>query len=178
MRIKLSERNQGTVYDACEARRLGHKKHKPITEQLVLLPLKASSVGIAFGCKKKMSKAVCLQDIEDAAHKVLPKNALDYYKSGAEQQSTLHDNRRAFQRQALKVPSQNRASIKYVARAGIDSYRRSSMMCPRVISVRPSSAADKEPRCRSGSRRRRCRSSVFCKGNLSIRTLFFILQAL
>ena len=50
-----------------------------------------------------MSKAVCLQDIEDAAHKVLPKNALDYYKSGAEQQSTLHDNRRAFQRQALGV---------------------------------------------------------------------------
>lgn len=44
--------------------------------------------------------AVCLKDIEDAAHKTLPKNALDYYKSGAEQQSTLDDNRRAFQRQA------------------------------------------------------------------------------
>ena len=43
-------RNQGTVYDAGEG--AGHKKHKPITEQLVLLPLKAASVGIAFGCKK------------------------------------------------------------------------------------------------------------------------------
>ena len=43
------------------------------------------------------SVAVCLKDIEDAAHKTLPKNALDYYKSGAEQQTTLRDNRRAFQ---------------------------------------------------------------------------------
>ena len=43
------------------------------------------------------SAPVCLKDIEDAAHKALPKNALDYYKSGAEQQSTLRDNRRAFQ---------------------------------------------------------------------------------
>ena len=50
--------------------------------------------------------AVCLKDIEDVAHKILPKNALDYYKSGAEQQSTLEDNRRAFQRQATppRVP--------------------------------------------------------------------------
>ena len=47
--------------------------------------------------------AVCLKDIEDVAHKILPKNALDYYKSGAEQQSTLEDNRRAFQRQATPV---------------------------------------------------------------------------
>ena len=45
-----------------------------------------------------MSEAVCLKDIEEAAHKILPKKALDYYKSGAEQQSTLRDNCRAFQR--------------------------------------------------------------------------------
>ena len=44
------------------------------------------------------SKAVCLKDVEEAAHKILPKKALDYYKSGAEQQSTLRDNSRAFQR--------------------------------------------------------------------------------
>ena len=44
------------------------------------------------------SEAVCLKDIEEAAHKILPKKALDYYKSGAEQQSTLKDNCRAFQR--------------------------------------------------------------------------------
>ena len=43
------------------------------------------------------SEPVCLKDIEDAAHRALPKNALDYYKSGAEQQATLRDNRRAFQ---------------------------------------------------------------------------------
>ena len=49
------------------------------------------------------SKAVCLKDVEEAAHKILPKKALDYYKSGAEQQSTLRDNIRAFQRyQAIK----------------------------------------------------------------------------
>ena len=44
------------------------------------------------------SEAVCLKDVEEAAHKILPKKALDYYKSGAEQQSTLRDNSRAFQR--------------------------------------------------------------------------------
>ena len=51
--------------------------------------------------------AVCLKDIEDSAHKTLPKNALDYYKSGAEQQSTLDDNRRAFQRQASSEQKAN-----------------------------------------------------------------------
>jgi len=47
------------------------------------------------------SEAVCLKDVEEAAHKILPKKALDYYKSGAEQQSTLRDNNRAFQRYRL-----------------------------------------------------------------------------
>ena len=40
----------------------------------------------------------CLQDIEDFAYQVLPRNALDYYRSGADQMITLKDNRRAFQK--------------------------------------------------------------------------------
>ena len=40
----------------------------------------------------------CLQDIEDYAVEGLPKNALDYYQSGANQMVTVRDNREAFQR--------------------------------------------------------------------------------
>ena len=40
----------------------------------------------------------CLQDIEDYASKILPKNALDYYKCGADQMHTLKENRNAFQK--------------------------------------------------------------------------------
>ena len=40
----------------------------------------------------------CLQDIEDCASKILPKNALDYYKCGADQMHTLKENRNAFQK--------------------------------------------------------------------------------
>ena len=43
-------------------------------------------------------KFACLQDIEDEAVKILPKSALGYYKSGADQMQTLEDNRKAFQR--------------------------------------------------------------------------------
>ena len=43
----------------------------------------------------------CLQDIEDIAIKKLPKNALDYYRSGAEGMQTLQDNSTAFNRYAL-----------------------------------------------------------------------------
>lgn len=44
------------------------------------------------------NNVACLQDIEDFALDVLPKNALDYYKSGADQMVTLKENRAAFQR--------------------------------------------------------------------------------
>ena len=40
----------------------------------------------------------CLQDIENYAHKVLARNALDYYRSGADQMVSLKDNREAFNR--------------------------------------------------------------------------------
>ena len=61
----------------------------------------------AVGKRRKMSSSAaaalnrnvaCLQDIEDFAHQVLPRNALDYYRSGADQMVTLKDNRRAFQK--------------------------------------------------------------------------------
>ena len=41
---------------------------------------------------------VSLSDIEVFAHKVLPKNALDYYRSGADKMQTLHENKKAFSR--------------------------------------------------------------------------------
>ena len=43
----------------------------------------------------------CLQDIEDIAIKKLPKNALDYYRSGSDSMQTLQDNYTAFSRYVL-----------------------------------------------------------------------------
>ena len=40
----------------------------------------------------------CLQDLEDHAMKVLPRNALDYYRSGADQMQTLVENKSAFKK--------------------------------------------------------------------------------
>lgn len=45
-----------------------------------------------------MSSLVCIGDFEQHAHTVLPKNALDYYRSGAGAEETLLHNRRAFSR--------------------------------------------------------------------------------
>lgn len=44
------------------------------------------------------SNMVCLDDFEKYAYKTLPRNALDYYRSGANQQITLRDNIAAFSR--------------------------------------------------------------------------------
>ena len=41
---------------------------------------------------------VCLDDFEAFATNSLPRNALDYYRSGANDQYTLKDNREAFKR--------------------------------------------------------------------------------
>lgn len=43
-----------------------------------------------------MSNFVCVDDFEKHAYENLPRNALDYYRSGAGQQTTLSDNRKAF----------------------------------------------------------------------------------
>lgn len=43
-----------------------------------------------------MSRFVCVKDFENHAFKVLPKNALDYYKSGAGAENTLELNKSAF----------------------------------------------------------------------------------
>ena len=40
----------------------------------------------------------CLQDIEDIAMKILPRNALDYYQSGANHMKSLKENRTAFEK--------------------------------------------------------------------------------
>jgi len=43
-------------------------------------------------------RMVCVDDFERYAHKTLPKFALDYYRSGADEQITLKDNILAFRR--------------------------------------------------------------------------------
>ncbi|XP_060517368.1 2-Hydroxyacid oxidase 1 [Cylas formicarius] len=48
-----------------------------------------------------MSDLVCVKDFEDRAFKILPRNALDYYRSGAGRQETLENNRTAFSK--LKI---------------------------------------------------------------------------
>ncbi|KAG0223402.1 Hydroxyacid oxidase 1 [Actinomortierella wolfii] len=45
---------------------------------------------------------VCLADLEANAHIKLPKNALDYYRSGADEMQTLKDNQDAFERIRLR----------------------------------------------------------------------------
>ncbi len=45
-----------------------------------------------------MNNLVCVEDFEKAAHRVLDRNALDYYRSGADDESTLADNKSAFKR--------------------------------------------------------------------------------
>lgn len=41
---------------------------------------------------------VCLADFERFARSSLPKMAMDYYSSGADEEITLADNRKAFRR--------------------------------------------------------------------------------
>ena len=41
---------------------------------------------------------VCLQDFEKEALNILPKEAVDYYTSGAGDEDTLRENREAFKR--------------------------------------------------------------------------------
>lgn len=48
-----------------------------------------------------MDKFICVDDYEEEAFKRLPKEALDYYRSGADEQTTLQDNRLAFKRWKL-----------------------------------------------------------------------------
>ncbi|CAH2007211.1 unnamed protein product [Acanthoscelides obtectus] len=43
-----------------------------------------------------MGEPICIKDFEEFAYKTLPRNALDYYRSGAGQQETLANNKRAY----------------------------------------------------------------------------------
>lgn len=44
---------------------------------------------------------VCLADFERFARSSLPKMAMDYYSSGADEEITLADNRKAFKRYVI-----------------------------------------------------------------------------
>lgn len=64
-----------------------------------------------------MEKYISVKDLEDAALAILPKNARDYYKSGATEEYTLAENKRAFQRLRIRpkclvgLPSYNLSTI-------------------------------------------------------------------
>lgn len=45
-----------------------------------------------------MEKYISIRDLEEAAITLLPKAARDYYKSGATDEQTLADNKKAFHR--------------------------------------------------------------------------------
>ena len=47
------------------------------------------------------SALVCVSDFEEYAKRVLPKYAFDYYISGAEEEQTLRDNKKAYARLAV-----------------------------------------------------------------------------
>ncbi|CAG7785236.1 unnamed protein product [Allacma fusca] len=49
-----------------------------------------------------MDKLICIPDFEQAASKILTSNAYEYYKSGADDESTLSDNKQAYQRWLIK----------------------------------------------------------------------------
>ena len=53
---------------------------------------------IIFVVNMAESNVTCLQDIEEIALKSLPRNAVDYYRSGANHMSTLKENQTAFQK--------------------------------------------------------------------------------
>ena len=44
----------------------------------------------------------CLQDIEEKAKEIMPKSIFENYSSGANQMTTLRDNRKAFTKYKLK----------------------------------------------------------------------------
>lgn len=46
----------------------------------------------------EMEKYLSIKDLESAALTLLPKNARDYYKSGATEEQSLSENKIAFQR--------------------------------------------------------------------------------
>ncbi|CAH2068766.1 unnamed protein product, partial [Iphiclides podalirius] len=49
-----------------------------------------------------MEKYISINDLEEAAASILPKAARDYYKSGATDEYTLQENKRAFQRLRIR----------------------------------------------------------------------------
>ncbi|CAG2117919.1 unnamed protein product, partial [Medioppia subpectinata] len=49
-----------------------------------------------------MTKMLCIDDIESYALQHLSKATADYYKSGANDENTLRENRRAFQRLRIR----------------------------------------------------------------------------
>ena len=74
------------------------KIQKPVTYVYVqcTLPIFYSQVYSKIKSMASNKSAYCLQDIEDEAVKILPRNALGYYQSGADKMVTLRANRSAF----------------------------------------------------------------------------------
>ena len=47
---------------------------------------------------QSLSHLVCLADFEKEARQILPRNALNYYRSGADDEITLGENEAAYRR--------------------------------------------------------------------------------
>jgi len=45
-----------------------------------------------------MEKLVCVDDFEKLAFRILKKDAIDYFRTGADEEITLADNKQAFKR--------------------------------------------------------------------------------
>ena len=60
----------------------------------VVAPLRGTTK--SPGHKKKAEKLITLRDFEKAAKKILPKMALDYYRSGSDDERALRRNLDAF----------------------------------------------------------------------------------
>ena len=68
-----------------------------------LTPLETDNICCAVVQKKntvgvRMNRTVCVKDFEDFAKQNLPKNAFDYYQSGADDEYSLQDNVLSFKR--------------------------------------------------------------------------------
>eukprot|EP00794_Sanderia_malayensis_P020573 gene20573-22597_t len=50
----------------------------------------------------KNNKPLCVKDFEDFARTTLPKNAFDYFSSGADEEQTLQENKTAFKRLRIR----------------------------------------------------------------------------
>ena len=75
--------------------------HLIFSDQFYLVAITWRKIVASLWIIMTETNVTCLQDIEEIAIKSLPRNALDYYRSGANHMSTLKENKTAFQKWGL-----------------------------------------------------------------------------